>query len=157
VAAGAEAVIIFNQGNDPTREGLIIGTLAPDSVSISVVGASFAQGEALAQAGSTAHINVRPPEERTDYNVIAERTGVNDDDVVMAGAHLDSVTAGPGINDDGSGTSALLEIALKMAKIDPQNTLRFAWWGDEEGGLVGSTAYVNGLSPAPSSTGLAST
>ena len=147
VAAGAEAVIIFNQGNTPDREGLIIGTLAPDSVSIPVVGASFADGAALAQPGSTAHINVPPAEVRTDYNVIAERHGVNDDNVVMAGAHLDSVVAGPGINDDGSGTSALLEVALKMAKVEPQNTLRFAWWGDEEGGLVGSTAYVDGLSP----------
>ena len=147
VAAGAEAVVIFNQGNTPEREGLIIGTLAPDSVDIPVVGASFADGAALAQPGSTAHVFVRPSETRTDYNVIAERTGVNDDNVVMTGAHLDSVTAGPGINDDGSGSAALLEIALKMAKVEPQNTLRFAWWGDEEGGLVGSTAYVDGLSP----------
>jgi Zn-dependent M28 family amino/carboxypeptidase len=91
--------------------------------------------------------NVQPAEVRTDYNVIAERHGVNDNNVVIAGAHLDSVVAGPGINDDGSGTSALLEIALKMANVEPQNTLRFAWWGDEEGGLVGSTAYVDGLSP----------
>ena len=147
-AAGAEAVVIFNQGNDPTREGLIIGTLAPDSVDIPVVGASFADGAALAQPGSTAHVHVRPAEIRTDYNVIAERTGVNDDNVVMTGAHLDSVTQGPGINDDGSGSAALLEIALKMAKVEPQNTLRFAWWGDEEGGLVGSSAYVDGLSAA---------
>jgi Zn-dependent M28 family amino/carboxypeptidase len=147
VAAGAEAVIIFNQGNDPTREGLIIGTLAPDSVSIPVVGASFARRRRTCSAGiDRAH--QRPAVVvRTDYNVIAERHGVNDNNVVMAGAHLDSVVAGPGINDDGSGTSALLEIALKMAKVEPQNTLRFAWWGDEEGGLVGSTAYVDGLSP----------
>jgi Zn-dependent M28 family amino/carboxypeptidase len=145
-AAGAEAVVIFNQGDLPTREDLIIGTLAPDSVDIPVVGASFANGAALAQAGSTAHVHVRPAETRTDYNVIAERSGVNDDNVVMTGAHLDSVVQGPGINDDGSGSAALLEIALKMAKVEPQNTLRFAWWGDEEGGLVGSSAYVDGLS-----------
>jgi Zn-dependent M28 family amino/carboxypeptidase len=147
-AAGAEAVVIFNQGNDPTREGVIIGTLAPDSTDIPVVGASFADGAALAQPGSTAHIKVRPAETRTDYNVIAERKGVNDNNVVMTGAHLDSVTAGPGINDDGSGSAALLEIALKMAKVEPQNTLRFAWWGDEEGGLVGSTSYVDHLPQA---------
>ena len=54
---------------------------------------------------------------------------------------------GPGINDNGSGSAAILETALKMAKLKPQNTLRFAWWGAEEGGLIGSTAYVDGLSP----------
>jgi Zn-dependent M28 family amino/carboxypeptidase len=147
VAAGAEAVIIFNQGNDPTREGLIVGTLDPDSVAIPVVGASFAQGEALSQAGSTAFISVPPPEERPQVNVIAEKTGTNDDNVVMAGAHLDSVQAGPGINDNGSGSAALLEAAEQLAHVKPQNTLRFAWWGAEEDGLLGSEAYVEGLSP----------
>jgi Zn-dependent M28 family amino/carboxypeptidase len=80
--------------------------------------------------------------------VIAQLPGKNTGNVVMADAHLDSVTAGPGINDNGSGSAALLETALMMAKVKPQNTVRFAWWGDEEGGLSGSTAYVEGLSPA---------
>jgi Zn-dependent M28 family amino/carboxypeptidase len=148
--AGAEAVIIFNQGNDPTREGLIVGTLLPDgaAVTIPVVGASFADGAALAQPGSTAHIEVPPAEQRPQVNVIAELPGVNDDNVVMAGAHLDSVRAGPGINDNGSGSAALLEAAQLLAKLKPQNTLRFAWWGAEEAGLIGSTRYVNDLSGA---------
>ena len=147
-AAGAEAVIIFNQGNTPDREGLIVGTLLPggEGVTIPVVGASFADGAALAQAGSTARIDVDPPESRPQVNVIAEKTGKNDDNVVMAGAHLDSVQAGPGINDNGSGSAALLEAAEQLANIKPQNTMRFAWWGAEEDGLLGSTAYVDGLS-----------
>ena len=66
----------------------------------------------------------------------------------MAGAHLDSVQAGPGINDNGSGSAALLETALMMAKVKPENTVRFAWWADEEDGLVGSADYVAGLSQA---------
>ena len=66
----------------------------------------------------------------------------------MSGAHLDSVKEGPGINDNGSGSAALLETALKMAKVKPQNTMRFAWWADEEDNLVGSTDYVEGLSQA---------
>jgi Zn-dependent M28 family amino/carboxypeptidase len=146
--AGASAVIIFNQGNDPTREGLIVGTLLPDgaAVTIPVVGGSFADGVALSQAGSTAFVDVDPPEQRPQVNVIAELEGRNDGNVVMAGAHLDSVQAGPGINDNGSGSSALLEVAEQMANIRPENTLRFAWWGAEEGGLLGSTAYVAGLS-----------
>ena len=148
--AGAAAVIIFNQGNTPTREGLIVGTLLPDgaAVTIPVVGASFANGATLAQAGSTAHIRVDPPESRPQVNVIAENPGRNDDNVVMAGAHLDSVQAGPGINDNGSGSAALLEAAEQLAHVENQNTLRLAWWGAEEDGLLGSTAYVDGLSQA---------
>ncbi|MGH9270095.1 MAG: M28 family peptidase, partial [Ilumatobacteraceae bacterium] len=146
-AAGADAVIIFNQGDLPTREALIVGTLGADSgVTIPVVGASFADGAALAQAGSTARVRVIPAETRTDYNVIAEKVGENDSNVVMAGAHLDSVEAGPGINDNGSGSAALLETALLMYKVQPENTLRFAWWASEELGLIGSADYVEGLS-----------
>ena len=66
----------------------------------------------------------------------------------MAGAHLDSVAAGPGINDNGSGAAALIEVAENLAKVRPQNTLRFAWWGAEEASLVGSTYYVANLSEA---------
>ena len=147
-AAGASAVIVFNQGDTPLREALIIGTLGTFSASIPVVGASFDNGVALAQAGSTAHIEVLEPEERTDVNVIAELPGTNTNNVVMAGAHLDSVTEGPGINDNGSGSAAILETALMMAKVKPENTIRFAWWGAEELGLIGSTAYVEGLTQA---------
>lgn len=145
-AAGASAVIIFNQGNSPDREGLIVGTLAPASVGIPVVGASFADGSALAQAGSVAYVNIDPPEDITVYNVIAESKSGDPSNVVMAGAHLDSVAAGPGINDNGSGSAALLEVAEQMAKVKPRNKVRFAFWGAEEAGLVGSTAYVAELS-----------
>jgi len=159
--AGAEAVIIFNQGNTPDREALIVGdatsrtnpadpTGPPLTVThnIPVVGASFADGAALAQLGSTAFVEVLPAETRTDFNVIAELPGKNEDNVVMAGAHLDSVIEGPGINDNGSGSAALLETALQMANLNPPNTLRFAWWAAEEQGLVGSADYVEGLSQA---------
>ena len=146
VAAGAEAVVVFNQGDAPDREALALGTLAPYAAPIPVVGASFADGERLAAPGSTARVQVLEPEIRTDHNVIAELPGENTGNVVMAGAHLDSVPAGPGINDNGSGSSALLETALMMANTEPENTLRFGWWAAEEQGLVGSTDYVNGLS-----------
>jgi Zn-dependent M28 family amino/carboxypeptidase len=148
-AAGAEAVVIFNQGNDPTREALIVGTLGEDhGVTVPVVGASFADGSALAAAGSTAHVRILPSETRTDVNVIAELPGRNKNNVVMAGSHLDSVTAGAGINDNGSGSAAILETALTLAKTKPQNTIRFAWWGAEEEGLLGSAAYVAELPQA---------
>jgi Zn-dependent M28 family amino/carboxypeptidase len=149
-AAGASAVILFNQGNDPTRVDLIVGTLGGlavlgTPVTIPYVGASYANGEALAQAGSTARVKVDPPQNITLNNVLAESKSGDSNNVVMAGAHLDSVQRGPGINDNGSGSAALLEIAEQMAKVSPRNKVRFAWWGAEEAGLVGSTAYVNGL------------
>ena len=154
--AGAEAVIIFNQGNAPDRMDLIIGDAStltdgtPTNLTIPVVGASFDQGVALAPEGevATAFVEVPPSERRTDFNVIAEKRGKNNDNVVMAGAHLDSVTDGPGINDNGSGSAALLETALLLRKVKPQNTIRFAWWAAEEIGLLGSADYVNGLSQA---------
>src|SRR4051794_19736374 len=150
-AAGAEAVVIFNQGDTigaGDRVGVVNPTLVPFQAAGPVVGTSFAAGQALAAPGSTATIEVLKPETRTDYNVIAELPGVNTRNVVMAGAHLDSVTVGPGINDNGSGSAALLETALMMANSKPQNTLRFGWWAAEEEGLVGSTDYVEGLSQA---------
>jgi hypothetical protein len=66
--------------------------------------------------------------------------------MIVVGAHLDSVEEGPGINDNGSGTGALIEIAEEIAELprDPRNRIRFAWWGAEEAGLVGSTAYEGG-------------
>jgi Zn-dependent M28 family amino/carboxypeptidase len=150
-AAGASGVIIFNAGDDDTdaRQELIVGTLGGSNiVGIPVVGASYQQGVALAQPGSTARVMVPEPEERPQKNVIAELPGKTSDNVVMAGAHLDSVQAGPGINDNGSGSAALLEIAESMSKVKPHNTVRFAFWGAEEAGLLGSAAYVEGLSQA---------
>ena len=113
-----------------------------------MVGASFADGAALAQAGSQATVSIGSPQNITVYNVLAESKEGDPNTVVMAGAHLDSVARGPKINDNGSGSAALLEIAEQMAKVKPRNMLRFAWWGAEEAGLVGSTAYVNSLSAA---------
>ena len=147
-AAGASAVIIFNQGNTSVRTDLIIGTLLPFTASIPVVGGSFANGEALALPGTTAHIRVDPAQDITQYNVLAKSKGGDPNNVVMAGAHLDSVPRGPGINDNGSGSATLLEVAEQMAKVTPRNKVRFAWWGGEEAGLIGSTEYVTGLSQA---------
>ncbi|WP_433120679.1 M28 family peptidase [Micromonospora sp. CA-246542] len=80
-------------------------------------------------------------------NLIAEWPGGPADQVVMFGAHLDSVSAGPGINDNGSGSATLLENALVLAAQNPTVTkkVRFAWWTDEEQGLNGSRFYVNSL------------
>ncbi|MEV0589280.1 M28 family peptidase [Nonomuraea sp. NPDC050310] len=83
----------------------------------------------------------------TGYNVLADWPGGNPDDILMVGAHLDSVSAGPGINDNGSGSAAILETALEVARqsLQPAKHLRFAWWGAEELGLRGSQYYVTNL------------
>ena len=75
-------------------------------------------------------------------NVIAQ-TGTGDPEhVVMLGAHLDSVEDGPGIVDNGSGVASVLEIATQLgAKPSVQNTVRFAFFGDEESGAEGSSGY----------------
>jgi Zn-dependent M28 family amino/carboxypeptidase len=84
---------------------------------------------------------------RTTYNVIAQTSG-RTDNVVMVGAHLDSVIEGPGINDNGSGSAGILEVAEAYAKTQPTNAVRFAWWGAEELGLLGSEYYVEQLTEA---------
>ncbi|WOX22761.1 M28 family metallopeptidase [Streptomyces solicathayae] len=83
----------------------------------------------------------------TGYNLIADWPGGDANQVLMAGAHLDSVTSGPGINDNGSGSAGILETALAVsrANLQPTKHLRFGWWGAEELGLVGSKHYVNNL------------
>jgi Zn-dependent M28 family amino/carboxypeptidase len=152
-AAGAVGIVIFNQGNtaDPSRQGIPAVTLTANNTSgIPVLGTTYALGATLAGTpGLVMRVFANTEREvLPTYNVLAERTGKNDDNVVMAGAHLDSVLEGPGIQDNGSGSAALLEAAEQLANLKPQNTLRFAWWGAEESGLVGSTNYVNGLSDA---------
>ena len=150
--AGAAAVILFNQGDTPARSVTLTNiTAVPPAgsdfttITVPVVGTSFAAGESLARPGTTATVAVvNDPQS----NVIAELKGKNDGNVVMSGAHLDSVPAGPGINDNGSGSAALLELAQALGNFKPENTLRLAWWGGEEAGLLGSTAYVEDLSPA---------
>ncbi|WP_412543333.1 M28 family peptidase [Longispora sp. K20-0274] len=86
-------------------------------------------------------------------NLIAEWPGGDANTVHMFGAHLDSVSAGPGINDNGSGSASLLETALVLAQTNPQmlNRVRFGWWTDEEQGLNGSKFYVNSLSASQKS------
>ncbi|WP_437107766.1 M20/M25/M40 family metallo-hydrolase [Streptomyces sp. enrichment culture] len=83
-------------------------------------------------------------------NLIAEWPHGDADDVHMFGAHLDGVSAGPGMNDNGSGSAALLETALTLAQQNPtmRDRVRFAWWTDEEQGLNGSDFYVRSLSSA---------
>jgi Zn-dependent M28 family amino/carboxypeptidase len=159
LAAGASAAVIFNDGGDPSRQGIIRGTFSPPDtiLNLPTVGTTFALGDSLRNGvlnGPTG-VTVRLKtdliaETRTTKNVIAETAGGDPDRVVVVGAHLDSVTGGPGINDNGSGSATILEIAEQFAArgIDPRNKLRFMWYGAEEFSLLGSTHYVDSLSQA---------
>ncbi len=152
-AAGAVGIVIFNQGNTTAadRNNIPAVTLTANNTSgIPVLGTPYTLGVTLSQ---TPGLRMRVfantlRETKTTFNVLAETNSGNDNNVVMVGAHLDSVFAGPGINDNGSGSAAILEVAEAMQKVKPNNTVRFAWWGAEESGLVGSTNYVAGLSQA---------
>jgi len=145
--AGASAVIVFNQGNGPDRSGLLTGTLGGPDFTIPVLETTFALGETLvASAGQEATVvALAESEVRQTSNVIAETRAGRTDQVVVAGAHLDSTLEGPALNDDGSGSAALLEIAEQMAKTKPNNQVRFIWFGAEENGLLGSEYYVSRL------------
>lgn len=104
----------------------------------------------LDAAGFTTTIQQFTSSGATGYNLIADWPGGDPNQIVMAGSHLDSVTAGAGINDNGSGSAAILETALAVsrAQLQPAKHLRFAWWGAEELGLVGSRYYVTNLPAA---------
>ena len=158
-AAGASAVIIFNQGSDEERTELFGGTLSSETITtIPVLSTSYDLGVTLNDLiGEGLELRILTDalrETLTTRNVIAESTSGDPDTVVMAGAHLDSVIEGPGIQDNGTGSAAILEIALQMAAqfgvndedaILLNNKVRFAWWSAEESGLIGSTNYVNDL------------
>ena len=148
--AGAIGAIIFNQGT-PDRLGLLTNVTASTPRAIPVVTTSFELGQQLAAPGTVVTITTNTISEiRQVANVIADTPTGDDSKVVVVGAHLDSVVAGPGINDNASGSGTILEIAETMAakNIKPRNTIRFAWWGAEEAGLVGSEFYVASLSEA---------
>ena len=150
-AAGYDAAIIFNEGQEGRTE-VFEGTLGSPNFGIPVVGASFAAGQELFDAANNGPVEVRvftstASEPRKTQNVIADTPRGRADRTVVVGAHLDSVLEGPGINDNGSGTATILETALQMSElgIRPENRVRFAFWGAEESGLLGSEHYVANL------------
>jgi Zn-dependent M28 family amino/carboxypeptidase len=153
-AAGYEAIVIFNEGQ-PGRTDLLTGTLGTPQT-IPALGVSFEDGAALyaaTQAGPVVVNAVADTETdlaATTWNLFAETRRGDPAKTVMVGAHLDSVVEGPGINDNGSGTATILETAKQFAKlgIAPRQKLRFAFWGAEEAGLLGSEHYVANLDDA---------
>jgi Zn-dependent M28 family amino/carboxypeptidase len=154
---GAAGVIIFNDGVGPARQNPLF-VLNQVDLHIPAVISSYAVGNELYQAikaGQNVTVDFSTfghLQDRFLPQVIAETKGGDPNNVLVVGAHLDSVPAGPGINDDGSGTAMLLAQAEAMAKHHNAKNLRqkirFGWWGAEEEGLVGSSYYAHNLSDA---------
>lgn len=145
--AGAAAAVIFNRGTEGATDA-IEGTLGAPSA-IPALGASFSLGQDLADPTGT-EVALTTDTKSTPgvtYNITAQTKRGNDSKVVLAGAHLDGAAEGASINDNGSGAATILEVAEQMAakNIRPKNTVRFAWWGAEEQGLVGSQYYLDDL------------
>jgi Zn-dependent M28 family amino/carboxypeptidase len=146
--AGAVAAILYNEGQ-PGRTEMLSPTVGGYDVTIPVVGVSYALGRALVGATVRVRTDVSV-ENATTRNVIAQTRKGRADNVVMLGGHLDSVPDGAGIDDNGSGTAALLETAVQLArtKTPVRNQVRFAFWSAEESGLLGSNHYVESASQA---------
>ncbi|TFK96809.1 hypothetical protein BDV98DRAFT_651590 [Pterulicium gracile] len=142
--AGALGAIVWNNADGPP----VLMGLEANGEHPAMVAITLADGQVLADrlaAGEELETTLLVDvtfEFRPADNVIAQSKWGDKNNVVFVGAHLDSVPAGPGINDDGSGTAALAR--YKSSK----NAVRFAWWATEEVGLVGSRHYVEQLSQA---------
>ena len=147
VDAGAVAIITAypTWSTDAVRRPTL---LSPDGISIPAISASAEMGEALraaADAGGRVAISLQTEiGSAMVRNVIAESHAVAEH-VVMLGAHLDSVLDGPGINDNGSGTAALLDVARVIAQEHPALRVRFGFWAGEEYGILGSRSYTESL------------
>jgi hypothetical protein len=155
IKAGASGVLLYT--TLPTG-GPVLGRAAPDSINTPILGIAHPVALDLLQrvASSSSEKPVRVTlkssvrfRQITTLNIIADTPQGNPNNVIVAASHLDSVPAGPGINDDGSGSAATLEVALSFYRTGLSkkvvNKVRFAWWSAEELGLLGSTAYVDDL------------
>lgn len=164
--AGAAAIIIYNN-----TTGALNGTLSePLPTSAPAVGVTQAEGDALVASMDSGPVTgsfllEASIETQETFNVLAETRRGDPNNVVMLGAHLDGAPEGPGINDNGTGSAAILETAIQLAKGNRgkghghgkkhkprdrgpatiNNKVRFAWWGAEELGLHGSNHYVADL------------
>ncbi|KAK4163785.1 hypothetical protein QBC43DRAFT_319172 [Cladorrhinum sp. PSN259] len=149
--AGAAAAIVYN--NVP---GALSGTLgdafAPYTPTVGISQEDAAPVLTKLAAGAvTANLNVVAiTEQRITFNIIAETKGGDHNNVLALGGHTDSVSAGPGINDDGSGTIGILNVAKYLSNFRVNNAVRFLFFSAEEFGLLGSYAYINSINKTES-------
>ncbi|KAF5019403.1 hypothetical protein F66182_8603 [Fusarium sp. NRRL 66182] len=145
-AAGAAGAIVYN--NVP---GELSGTLGePFGEFAPIVGISQEDGQAILAKLEAGEVTVdfdvdATVENRVTYNVIAETKEGDHNNVLVVGGHTDSVAAGPGINDDGSGIIGILNVAKALTKYRVKNAVRFGFWSAEEFGLLGSYHYMRSI------------
>ncbi|KAJ5165226.1 Peptidase M28 [Penicillium coprophilum] len=148
-AAKAAAVLIYNN-----EAGSLSGTLGGVTSELgpyaAIAGITDVDGKALIDAAAKGAVTLAykldsRAENRTTFNVIAETKGGDHNNVVSLGGHTDSVDAGPGINDDGSGIISNLVVAKALTKYTVKNAVRFCFWTGEEFGLLGSEYYTSHL------------
>lgn len=146
--AGAIAAVVYNYEDAPV--GGTLGVPSPDHVATF----GLSGGEAAPylaklkdseKVSATAYIDAEVNTIKTN-NIIAQTKYGDQDNCVMLGGHSDSVAEGPGVNDDGSGSVTVLEVAKQLSRFRVNNCVRFAWWSGEEEGLLGSDFYANTLS-----------
>lgn len=152
-ATGAAAILIYNDGVGD-RSGPFRGQFGTN-VPIPVFSLSYVIGSLLIYKVNATRFNdisLNLTVDTTEYtigafNLCAETTDSELEDTILVGSHLDSVDAGPGINDNGSGTATTLELAIQASLHlrESKHKMRFCWWGGEELGLLGSTHYVSHL------------
>ena len=150
---GALGVILFHNTNSTPNAATLsaenIGKLAPVGLVSLTVGESWLARIAANETLTVTLLVDSIFETRSTWNVFAETLQGDSKNVIMLGAHLDSVQAGPGINDDGSGVTAQIEIIKALRGFrDIKNKVRFVFWGAEEPGLVGSLYYTEHLTSA---------
>ncbi len=146
-AAGAVATLVAN--NEPGPLYASLGDV-PDTTPTAAVTYELGQELRNRLEGGVVRVRLELRSEtmvQTTANLLAEWPGAREGRVVMVGAHLDSVPAGPGINDNGSGSALVLELALGLAREGDASGARFAFWGAEELGLLGSRHYIANLGP----------
>ncbi|KAL8408560.1 hypothetical protein RB594_007118 [Gaeumannomyces avenae] len=149
--AGAAAVIVYSD----VETKVTAGSLSAPSSEFRPAGfinrVDGLAAKARIQAGEKVSVHFQQTqllEERKTHNIFVETEDGDPNSVIVLGAHHDSVQAGPGINDDASGSSLLIELFHALTKYRTKNKVRFAWWAAEENGLVGSKHYCNSLEAA---------
>lgn len=146
LAKGAVGLLVVNRGRQPAPGGLFTtGYYRELTVPVGVIDENT--DAALLSTSAPVRLTLDGKAEMIkSRNVTAQTRTGSASDVVLVGAHLDSVGGGPGINDNGSGVAALLETALQLGSSPKaSNAVRFAFWGAEEVGLDGSRQYVRNL------------
>lgn len=145
--AGAIAAVVYNN-----EKGTLHGTMGvPEDDHVATFGIDLDEAEPIIKklkdgsaVDAIAYIDGEVQTIVTD-NIVIQTAEGDPDNCVMLGAHSDSVAEGPGINDDGSGSLSLIEIATALTKFSVKNCVRFGWWSGEEEGLLGSNYYASTL------------